>query len=163
MNYVKSNFWSSIPVVVKNLLVINFLLWLATELTPRVGVDLRDILGLHYFGAEKFRLYQLITYMFMHGDFSHVFFNMFSLFIFGRTLEEYWGPKKFLIFYMVAGVGAGLVQELAWYGQYYELMAALNEAVATNSPEVLLPFETTLRRFFSFGNLADFNHALLFD
>ena len=81
-------------------------------------IDLVQYLGLHYIGASDFRPYQFVTYMFMHGSFSHLFFNMFALWMFGNTIENAWGSKRFLIFYFVCGIGAGLVQELVQYIQF---------------------------------------------
>ena len=112
--------FSVLPTVVKNLLIINVLFFLATiaaETVLRID-DLSDYLGLHYIGASDFQPYQLVTYMFMHGNFGHLFFNMFALWMFGNTLENIWGPTKFLIFYFVCGIGAGLTQELVQYIQY---------------------------------------------
>lgn len=77
-------------------------------------IDLNQILGLHFFKAESFAFYQYVTYMFMHGNFSHLFFNMFALWMFGCLLENTWGTKRFLIYYFVTGIGAGIVQELSW-------------------------------------------------
>ena len=94
------------PIVTKNLLAINALLFLATWVAETKGVDLNSILGLHLFLAEDFKPLQIVTYMFMHGSFTHLFFNMFALFMFGRVLEQVWGPKRFLVFYMATGVGA---------------------------------------------------------
>ena len=120
-----SGFMSNIPVVTKNLLIINVLLWVASATLPKLGIDIQAFLGLHYIGSQKFLLSQLITYMFMHDpySFSHVFFNMFGVYMFGRVLEQVWGPKRFLFFYVVTGIGAALVQELMWYidlSQYLE-------------------------------------------
>ena len=112
-----------LPPVVKNLLIINVLLFLATFTLNRFKIDLTDILGLHFFKASDFRPYQLITYMFMHGNFEHLFFNMFALWMFGNTLENIWGSKRFLLFYMVCGIGAGLCQELVQYIQYVTSLA----------------------------------------
>jgi membrane associated rhomboid family serine protease len=84
----------------------------------RFGLNLNDILGLHFFMASDFKLFQLITYMFMHADLYHIFFNMFAVWMFGRTLEHVFGPKRFLIYYMVCGIGAGLVQEVVQYAEY---------------------------------------------
>jgi len=96
-----------LPPVVKNLLIINGLFFLATiVLGNTMNIDLTDLLGLHYFEAEKFAPYQFITYMFMHGNFSHIFFNMFALSMFGSVLEQAWGTKKFLFYYIVTGIGA---------------------------------------------------------
>ena len=100
-----------LPVVTKNLLAINVLMFLALLAFERLGIDLNNLLGLHLFLAPDFRPYQLVTYMFMHGSFTHIFFNMFALYMFGRVLEQVWGPKRFLIYYLATGLGAGLVQE----------------------------------------------------
>lgn len=111
--------FSVLPTVVKNLLIINVLFFLATIACEMVlHIDLTDYLGLHYIGASGFQPYQLVTYMFMHGSFAHLFFNMFALWMFGNTLENIWGPNRFLLFYFICGVGAGLVQELVQYIQY---------------------------------------------
>lgn len=107
-----------LPVVTKNLLAINVLMFLATLAAERFDVDLNNILGLHLFIAEEFKPLQIVTYMFMHGDFFHLFFNMFALFMFGRVLESVWGPKRFLTYYMVTGVGAGIVQEVVQFIYY---------------------------------------------
>ena len=112
-----------LPPVVKNLLIINILLYLATFTMNRFHIDLTDYLGLHFFMASDFKPYQLITYMFMHGNFEHLFFNMFALWMFGNTLENIWGSKRFLLFYMVCGVGAGLCQEVVQYIQYATTLA----------------------------------------
>lgn len=111
--------FSILPLVVKNLLIINGIFFLATITMDSVWhVDLAKYFGLHYIGASDFRPYQFVTYMFMHGSFTHLFFNMFALWMFGNTIENTWGSKRFLIYYMVCGIGAGLVQELVQYIQY---------------------------------------------
>ena len=107
-----------LPLVVKNLLIINVLMFLATFTFERFNIDLANILGLHFFKASDFRIYQIITYMFMHANFGHLFFNMLALWMFGNTLENIWGSKRFLLFYMVCGIGAGLCQEVVQYFQY---------------------------------------------
>ncbi len=132
-NFRPSGF-SVLPTVVKNLLIINVLFFLATiaaETTLRI--NLSDYLGLHYIGASDFQPYQLVTYMFMHGSFGHLFFNMFALWMFGNTLENIWGPTKFLMFYFVCGVGAGLTQELVQYIQYVTTLEGYeNVRIAAN-------------------------------
>lgn len=136
----RSGFLSSIPPVTKNLIIINFLLWLATIALPKIGIDLVSILGLHYFEAKGFNPVQLITYMFMHDPYSiaHVFFNMFSVYMFGRTLEQVWGSKRFLLYYMVTGVGAGLVQEVVWYAQYNDAIAQMAAQMGWASTQLTL-------------------------
>ena len=109
---------NNLPAVTKNLLIINVLCYFGIIVANRYGIDLKDVLGLHFFLASDFKLFQLISYMFMHADIQHIFFNMFAVWMFGRTLEQVMGPKRFLIYYMVCGIGAGLVQELVQYIQY---------------------------------------------
>jgi len=98
-----------LPPVVKNLLIINTLFFLATLALRRYHIDLVNILGLHYPGASGFRIYQFVTYMFMHGGWAHIIFNMFALWMFGNVIENVWGGKKFLVFYMLTGLGSGIV------------------------------------------------------
>ncbi len=110
---------NNIPTITKNLLIVNVVVFLATYLFRTIGVDLNNVLGLHFFLAPDFHIYQLFTYMFAHGGFSHIFFNMFALWMFGCIVERTWGAKKFLTYYIVCGVGAGLFQELAQFAQFY--------------------------------------------
>ncbi len=132
-----NNFLNSIPPIVKNLIGINIVLWLASIVLPgifaRSGIqlDLTDILGMHYWASSKFNPAQLLTYMFMHGGFEHLLFNMFALYMFGAVLEQFWGAKRFLIYYIVTGVGAGIVQQLFWTVEYHSTIAAINEAIST--------------------------------
>ncbi|MGL4293942.1 MAG: rhomboid family intramembrane serine protease [Bacteroidales bacterium] len=123
MMYKRPGIFQNIPPVTLNLIIINCLCLLATVVLQTRGTNLNGILGLHYFEASKFNPVQLITYMFMHGGISHLFFNMFSLFMFGRMLEQVWGSKRFLIYYMVTGIGAGLVQEAVWWIQIREMLS----------------------------------------
>lgn len=106
------------PTVTKNLLIINVLVFLASYVLKGYGVDLNNMFGLHFILASDFRIYQLVTYMFLHGGFEHLFFNMFAVWMFGRILEQVWGAKRFLFYYLVCGVGAGLCQELMQYIDY---------------------------------------------
>lgn len=102
--------FSFLPPVVKNLLILNVLFYLADISLATRGIDLSRWLGLHYFTAKDFYPFQFLTYMFMHGNFSHLFFNMFALWMFGYALENYWGSRRFLVYYLVTGIGAGLIQ-----------------------------------------------------
>ena len=106
--YSPGNF-NELPVVVKNLLIINGLLFLATISLNNLGIDLVKIFGLHQFQSNNFRPHQIITHLFMHGSFTHLFFNMFALWMFGKILENIWGQKKFLIYYMITGIGAAAI------------------------------------------------------
>ncbi len=115
----------NIPTITKNLLIVNFLAFVATWVLELRGIDLAAIGGLHFFMASDFHLYQFFTYLFLHANLTHIFFNMFALWMFGVVVENVWGPKKFLFYYILCGVGAGLTQELVQYANYsIEGMAA---------------------------------------
>ena len=109
----------NIPLITKNLLIINLIAFLAMLGLRGWGIDLNDVLGRHFFLAGNFHVYQLFTYMFMHGGWEHILFNMFALWMFGSAVEYRWGAKRFLFFYIFCGVGAGLLQEMAQLGGFY--------------------------------------------
>lgn len=113
----------NIPTVTKNLLIINVLAYLVGMVFGIHSGGLNDLFGLHFFLAPDFGLYQLVTYMFMHASLSHLFFNMFALWMFGCIVERTWGARKFLFYYMACGIGAGLLQEMAQFVQFYMLAA----------------------------------------
>ena len=118
----------NIPPVVKNLILVNILFFLATIMLKQANIDLYEYLGLYFPVSEHFRLHQFFTYMFMHDatGFGHIFFNMFALYMFGRVLESVWGPKRFLIFYLVTGVGAALIQTLVTTVEYQVLISKIS-------------------------------------
>jgi membrane associated rhomboid family serine protease len=120
-----------LPPVIKNLLIINGLMFFAqlTIKTTAFG-SLDDIFALHTFQSELFQPWQFITHMFMHGDFGHLFFNMFALWMFGSILENVWGQKRFLIFYFVCGFGAALCHMIALY---FENQTIINQFNAIQS------------------------------
>ncbi len=113
-----------LPKTTKCLLIINIVVYLLLAvldmLTAKsaMPIDLNDIFGLHFFLAPDFHIYQLVTYMFMHGSFMHLFFNMFALWMFGCVVENVWGSRKFLFYYMICGIGAGLFQETAQFFEF---------------------------------------------
>lgn len=137
-----------LPTVVKNLLIINVLMYLAAITLERFGIDLTNILGLHFFKASDFRIYQFVTYMFMHANFTHLFFNMFALWMFGNTLENLWGSQRFLLYYMVCGLGAGLCQELV---QYIEYTTTLAEYATVNTGSQIIPMADYLNMMNTVG------------
>lgn len=112
----RGGFLASIPPVTKNLIIINLLVWLAEALFPRFADTIIRVGGLHLFSASLFNPVQIITYMFIHSPSSvaHVLFNMFTLWMFGSTLERVWGSKRFIIYYFICGIGAAVVQEIVW-------------------------------------------------
>ncbi len=135
--------WRGIPPVTKNLIIINVLLWLVEILFPRFGITMTDKLGLHLFGSGLFNPIQIITYMFLHdsGSVFHIFFNMFTLWMFGRILEQVWGSRRFFMFYMVCGLGAAFVQEvvwlLTWKYEYVTEIARLNGLTYSHMSDIV--------------------------
>ena len=146
-----------LPPVVKNLLIINGLFYLASLVLESRGIDLTDRLGLHYFAASDFQPYQLITYMFMHGSFMHLFFNMFALWMFGNTLENYWGPKRFLTYYLITGVGAAICHYTILYFQIQPTLEFVNNYLTNpslnefqtfiSSPDLKLTTQTAIDHY----------------
>lgn len=153
----RGSIWSSIPPVTKNLLIINVIVWLAMlVLSQRLGIDITRFGGLHYFLAPDFNPVQLVTYMFMHSteSFPHLFFNMFTLWMFGITLERVMGSARFLFFYMTVGIGAGLFQELVWSftwkDPFFEYVSYYKQ----------IPMET-VRQDFAAGQLSEWQDYFL--
>ena len=104
-----------LPPATKNLLIINVLVWLAYLVLLRSGIDLGRWLALYYPASPNFAIYQIVSYMFMHGSWTHIIFNMLGLYMLGSALDQIWGTKRFLIFYFVTGIGAALVQILVTF------------------------------------------------
>lgn len=107
--------------VVKNLLILNLLFFLAKFVFEQKGIDLGYHLGLHYFTSDQFQPYQLATHFFMHADFRHILFNMFAMVVFGNMLERVWGGKRFLIFYFATALGAAFLHQLVQGIEYYQI------------------------------------------
>ena len=99
-------------------------MFLATVSLSNLGIDLVKIFGLHQFQSNDFRPHQLITHIFMHGSFTHLFFNMFALWMFGKILENIWGEKRFLIYYMITGIGAAFIHLLI---SQYQIISISNQ------------------------------------
>lgn len=160
-----------LPPVVKNLLIINGLFYLATlSLDSAFGIDLVNLLGLHYYQSDLFRPYQFVTYMFIHGNISHIVMNMFALWMFGYLLENVWGPKRFLTYYMVTGLGAALVQTLVHWFDISSVQAAAATYAQNPGLDGFIAFvkqhypvyfkaEGTLRTFIDQWSLAKNNPA----
>lgn len=131
-----------LPEVVKNLLIINGLFFLGTYvLGDSFGLDLFEMLGLHYMGSDQFRPYQLVTHLFMHGSFMHLFSNMFMLWMFGNVLENFWGGKKFLTYYLVTGLGAAAFHYfISYQTEMAPVLNAMNEFIASPSLDGLNGF-----------------------
>lgn len=107
--------------VVKQLLIINILFFAGTYFVPMA----EKLFALYYFQNPSFKFWQPVTYMFMHGNLMHIFFNMFALYSFGTTLEYFWGGKKFLFFYISCGIGAAIIHSGVNYYQFREVVDTL--------------------------------------
>lgn len=147
----RPSWWNSIPPVTKNIIIINFILWLATFIARRWDVDLNSMLGMHYWASDKFNFTQLITYMFMHGGFEHFFFNMFAVFMFGTVLENTWGGKRYLFYYLVTGIGAGLIQQIVYTIELQPALNAINSIVQSGNGDISM-YKDVLARYFRFNS-----------
>jgi membrane associated rhomboid family serine protease len=139
MSYNRSPFMQ-IPQVTKNLIIINAIMFIATYLFETRGISLTRMLGLYYPGSEFFRPFQFVTHIFMHGGLYHIFFNMFALYMFGRVLESVWGPKRFLIFYLVTGLGAAALHTFVNYIEIAPMDKAITAFSNTPTPELFSTF-----------------------
>lgn len=138
-----------IPNITKNLLIINVLAFIASYVLRGQGLVLKELLGLHFVMAEDFRIYQLLTYMFMHENITHLFFNMFALWMFGCTIERVWGEKRFLTFTLACGIGAGLFQEAAQFISYAVQGLAAYDSV--NVGGLIIPMSDYLNQWNTVG------------
>jgi membrane associated rhomboid family serine protease len=130
-NYRPGGF-SLLPEVVKNLLIINGIFFLITIVVGnRFNIDLNQILGLHYPQSDAFKPYQIVTYMFMHGNLTHILMNMFALWMFGTNIENYWGGKRFLTYYLITGLGAAAIHYIViYFVDVYPKLQLINNALA---------------------------------
>ena len=116
------------PPVVKNLILINIVMYLGMIAVNSVfQVDLNRELGLYFFKSPFFKPFQIITHMFMHGSMGHIFFNMCALWMFGKVLEQVWGSRRFLIYYFVTGLGAAFLHMLVYYIEYASILKQVSE------------------------------------
>jgi membrane associated rhomboid family serine protease len=111
--------------VVKNLLIVNGLVFLA-QLTFQGKFPVDELFAQHHFLSKDFKPHQLLTYMFMHGSFGHILTNMLGLYVFGSKLEMVWGGKRFLTFYLICGIGAGIISGVATLAETYPMISDLN-------------------------------------
>ncbi len=126
MNYRPQGF-TLLPPVIKNLLILNGLMFLGTNVMGDfLGTNLSSILALYFPASSHFMPHQIITHMFMHGDLGHIFFNMFALWMFGTALENLWGGKRFLIYYLITGLGAAMLHMGVNAIEYFNVIGQLN-------------------------------------
>ena len=139
-----------LPPVVKNIIMINILMLLADYAAKSVfGIDLAMILGLYFPLSEQFKPLQIVSHIFMHGGFWHLFFNMYALYIFGQVLENVWGPKRFFIYYIITGLGAALIHETVIGFQYMQIAQSLSYE---NLQQVLNEGTTLFKQGQGFGD-----------
>lgn len=138
----------TIPIT-RNLIIANVLLFLAMSLLGNSGINLNEWLGLHFVYASNFNPLQLVTYMFMHANFTHLAFNMFSLWMFGRIIEHSLGHQRFLFFYLICGIGAGVCQEITQLVSYY--VQHLDQYEMVNLGGQLLPLDFYLQTWTTVG------------
>ncbi len=149
--------FSILPPIVKNLIIINGLLFLINVVfESRFGYSLNQKLGLYYPESTEFRPYQLITHIFMHGSFMHLFFNMFSLWMFGSALENYWGPKRFFIYYFATGFGAAALHLGVNAYEIAQVKEVINAYMANPSYEAFYEIQQIDTRIFDSAQLQDF-------
>jgi membrane associated rhomboid family serine protease len=135
-----------IPPVVKNILIINVIFFLATMFFKQtMRFDLSEYLGLYFYKSANFQPYQYISYLFMHGDMMHIFFNMFAFWMFGRILEQVWGSKKFLIYFFVTGIGAAVLHTFVNWVQYIRIEDAVDIFMKARTPQA---FDTFVQGYF---------------
>jgi len=131
----------SLPTVLKNLLIINVLVFLAQSTIGENGlVNMNDLFGLHHVRSPLFQPWQIITHLFLHGSFWHLFYNMFALYMFGVILESMWGPKRFLTFYLLCGIGAALIQLVWLWFESHDLLSQFYALKLHPSPEGMRSF-----------------------
>lgn len=138
-----------IPPITRNLLIINVVCYLLQIVFRSQGIDLADLLGLHFFMADSFGIYQLVTYLFLHGGFLHLSFNMFSLWMFGGVIERTLGTRRFLWFFFICGIGAGICQELWQAAQYFN--ERLYEYSMVDMDDTILPMGSYLNFWTTIG------------
>ncbi|MCT4616186.1 MAG: rhomboid family intramembrane serine protease [Marinifilaceae bacterium] len=144
MNRFNSGFFALTPVV-KNILIINLLLFIADNiLESGFGIRISEYLGLHFPESERFNAFQFLSYMFLHADINHIFVNMLAVFFFGRTLESKWGSQRFLSFYLITGIGAGLIHLCVGWINYASMTSIINDFNNTANAET---FNLFIKKF----------------
>jgi membrane associated rhomboid family serine protease len=156
-----------IPPVIKNLVIINALVYLAeVTLGPSIRDGMFNLFALHTVQSPLFRPHQLVTYLFLHDykTFAHILYNMFALWMFGSILENYWGPKRFLIFYTICGIGAAvfhlavLYPEMTRYVDELQIYAVEARDAIAHNPDYPLNSITVGASGAVFGCLAAFGY-----
>jgi membrane associated rhomboid family serine protease len=150
------SFFNSIPQVTKNIFLLNVMFYVVTEILELQGINLRGILGAHYVNSPLFQPFQIVTHFFMHGDFFHIFFNMWLFIMLGGFLERLWGPKRFFLFYVSAAMGAFALYNAIGVYQLIELSDLLSQKINMDEFNLIIAqsqdideLNTSLNHFFS--------------
>ncbi len=143
----RPNGFGNLPLVTKNILIINIIMFVATMLLSGKGIDLTKYFGLHYYLASDFKPHQFVTYIFMHGSIQHIFFNMIGVYIFGQVLEQVWGPKRYLIFYILTGLGAALAQYIIMHYEISGLLSMVNAEIDSPLTDVATKSDLIEKKF----------------
>lgn len=136
MDYRASNY-DLFPPVIKNFIIINVVMLLGTQLLSSRGIDLGNMLGMHYPPSELFKPWQIVTHIFMHGGWAHLLFNMYGLWMFGRMLEIVWGGKRFALFYFITAFAGALLYYLTIFIEVQGFSPELIAAVHDRGPEYI--------------------------
>lgn len=139
----------NIPPITRNLLIVNVICFLLQKVLEMQGIDVTNWLGLHFVLADDFSIFQLVSYMFLHGSFTHLFFNMFSLWMFGGLIERTLGRDRFLTFYFVCGIGAALCQEVWQTAQFF--IEGMHNYEIVNTGNTLIPMGQFLNMWTTIG------------
>jgi membrane associated rhomboid family serine protease len=128
---------------VKYILIANIAVFILTALSSVIGTDISNYLALYYIKSDNFRPLQFVTYMFVHAGFLHIFFNMYALIMFGSAIESIWGTKRFTFYYMVTGIGAGVVNMIVTHYQLMPFNEALEAFYANPTPDTFTALGAT--------------------
>lgn len=142
-----ANPFRNLPPVTLNLLIINTLIWLACAILPSLQLSLEKYLALYYFTSPNFGAWELVSYMFLHANFTHLFFNMFALLMFGGPIERALGSQRFLLFYMTCGICAGLVQ-MGVFAALISHIEAIIDNIEVCSQAIALGYPTSQMSLF---------------
>lgn len=144
---------------IKVLIIANIILYVITFFVPEMQIKMFEWLALYFPKHEHFRYWQFVTNMFMHGGFAHILFNMYALWAFGSPLEQMWGKNKFLVFYFLSGIGAGVIYTLV---NYFRFNTMYNEFISLGvSPEDIQNLLETGK--YNFADIATFPEERLED
>jgi membrane associated rhomboid family serine protease len=150
MNSYRPGGFQILPPVVKNILIVNGLFFLAVVvLEEKFRIDLTDKLGLYFYKSPKFKPLQLFSHLFMHGSIMHLFSNMFALWMFGSMMENVWGSKRFFVYYLVTGIGAAVLHMAVLAYTYYDITSGVDQAALN---EILVGGGDLLAQHMNYAN-----------